>query len=330
MQGTDNTKAKLYANGKSVTLKNVAAEAQEQVVDGWSGIDVTYNEQTRYIPVWDYDANTWFLAGYYENELSFTVTDGTLTFGISLDESVKDDWVCFDDFCLKYLGSMETDISGLTDAIYANASNGAKGGVAALKISLKNSQTATAYSFDLVLPEGVTLAKDNNNDYINSLSNRHNGQTRVINMVSEQVYKMVVVSFETNEISGNDGVVWTLKLNLDDNLDYGDYAVRIQNATYSVLSGAVSVNMPETIGVLTVGNYTKGDVNGDGDVDIADAVCIVNYVVGKPTPAFNAAAADANGDGAVDIADAVRIINLVVGKIDALARQINWTLPEPE
>jgi hypothetical protein len=25
----------------------------------------------------------------------------------------------------------------------------------------------------------------------------------------------------------------------------------------------------------------KGDVNGDGDVDIADAVTIVNYVVGK-------------------------------------------------
>ena len=100
MQGTDNAKAKLYANGKSVTLKNVAAEAQEHEVDGWSGLDVTYNGQTRYIPHENYDANTWFLAGYYENELPFTVTDGTLTFGVSLDESVKDDWVCFDDFRL--------------------------------------------------------------------------------------------------------------------------------------------------------------------------------------------------------------------------------------
>ena len=223
-----------------------------------------------------------------------------------------------------------TDISGLTDAIYVNASNGAKGGVATLNISLKNSQAATAYSFDLILPEGVTLAKDNNNGYIKSLSNRHNDQSATINMASEQVYKMVVVSLQSNEISGNDGVVLTLKLNLDDNLDYGDYAVGIKNAIYSVLSGAMSVKMPETIGVLTVGNYTKGDVNGDGAVDIADAVCIVNHVVGKPTPAFNAAAADANGDGAVDIADAVRIINLVVGKIQALARQRQISLPEPE
>ena len=300
------------------------------------------------IATWQHDANVEVtgvslfagdqqtpIATEYEKPQHFSVDFTLVTksdckkVGIQV-KNTNANWVAFDNVRLKYLGSMETDISGLTDAIYANASNGAKGGVATLEISLKNSQATNAYSFDLVLPEGVTLAKDNNNNYIKSLSNRHNGQSATINMVSEQVYKMAVLSFESNEISGNDGVVWTLKLNLDDNLDCGDYAVRIQNATYSVLSGAVSVNMPETIGVLTVGNYTKGDVNGDGAVDIADAVCIVNHVVGKPTPAFNAAAADANGDGAVDIADAVRIINLVVGKIDNLARSVQRVMNEKE
>ena len=64
----------------------------------------------------------------------------------------------------------------------------------------------------------------------------------------------------------------------------------------------------------------KGDVNGDGTVDIADAVCIVNHVVGKPNIKFDKAAADANGDNDVDIADAVHIVNYVVGKISALSR----------
>jgi hypothetical protein len=103
---------------------------------------------------------------------------------------------------------------------------------------------------------------------------------------------------------------------------------------YSLVSGYASVAMAEATSTLTIdgigSNFIKGDVNDDGEVDIADAVCVVNYVVGKPTPAFNAAAADANGDGAVDIADAVRIINLVVGKIPALARQRQASLPEPE
>jgi len=39
---------------------------------------------------------------------------------------------------------------------------------------------------------------------------------------------------------------------------------------------------------------------------------------------------DTNGDGVVDIADAVRIVNLIVGKINALARRASITLPKPE
>lgn len=67
-------------------------------------------------------------------------------------------------------------------------------------------------------------------------------------------------------------------------------------------------------------SYILGDANGDDAVDIADAVSIVNYVVGKPNTNFNEAAADVNNDGVVDIADAVRIVNLVVGKISTLSR----------
>lgn len=74
----------------------------------------------------------------------------------------------------------------------------------------------------------------------------------------------------------------------------------------------------------------KGDVNDDGDVDIADAVCIVNHIVGKPNTTFVEAAADVNGDGDIDIADAVHIVNLVVGKITSLTPKFDFTLPEPQ
>ena len=39
---------------------------------------------------------------------------------------------------------------------------------------------------------------------------------------------------------------------------------------------------------------------------------------------------DTDGDGVVDIADAVRIVNFIVGKIPALAPRFEWNLPEPE
>jgi len=38
----------------------------------------------------------------------------------------------------------------------------------------------------------------------------------------------------------------------------------------------------------------------------------------------------ANNDGDIDIADAVGIVNLVVGKIPSFARSKNKVLPEPE
>ena len=76
--------------------------------------------------------------------------------------------------------------------------------------------------------------------------------------------------------------------------------------------------------------FIKGNVNGDSDVDIADAVCIVNHVVGKPNTTFNEAAADANGDDDIDIADAVHIVNYVVGKIQGLAPRFEMNMKEPE
>ena len=193
-----------------------------------------------------------------------------------------------------------------------------------MTISLKNEQATNAYSFELVLPEGVTI-----DSY--TLSSRHNGHAETMNRnESTGVYSFAVLSLQSKEVEGNDGAIWTLKLKMADNMAEGDYAVKIQNAKYSLTSGSAKVSMPETISKLTVENYVKGDVNGDGEADIADAVCIVNHVVGKATPVFIAKAADVNGDGDADIADAVRIVNLVVGKIDALARKYEGDLNQPD
>lgn len=214
-----------------------------------------------------------------------------------------------------------TDVSNLTNAIYAQPTSSQPGYETTLTICLKNAQAATAYSFDLQLPDGVSLATKSNGDYQCMLSNRHNGHQEVVNYITESgVYSFAILSLQSNELNGNDGTVLTLRLKVSDKVVNGDYAIKILNAKYSIASGSASVNMPETISKLTINQYKKGDVNNDGNVDIADAVCIVNHVVGIATPSFVAQAADANGDGSVDISDAVRIINLIVGKIQTLSR----------
>ena len=75
-----------------------------------------------------------------------------------------------------------------------------------------------------------------------------------------------------------------------------------------------------------------GDVNGNGGVDIGDAVSIVNYLVGKESTTFVEKAADTNKNGQIDIGDAVTIVNFLVGKTASLSRIIDdvWDEREPQ
>lgn len=52
-----------------------------------------------------------------------------------------------------------------------------------------------------------------------------------------------------------------------------------------------------------------GDVNGDGMVDVVDAVATINSIMGNQSSTFHSAAADYNVDGVVDVFDVMNIIN---------------------
>lgn len=62
---------------------------------------------------------------------------------------------------------------------------------------------------------------------------------------------------------------------------------------------------------LTISETICGDANGDGQVNVGDAVFLISYIFkGGPAP-DPVEAADANGDGETNVGDAVYIINFV-------------------
>ena len=88
-------------------------------------------------------------------------------------------------------------------------------------------------------------------------------------------------------------------------------------ATISVIGAATDYrNAPATISyqVEIIMPFIAGDANGDGAVDAADIVEVVNYIMNKTSTKFVEAAADANNDGTVDAADIVAIVNIIMGK----------------
>ncbi len=67
--------------------------------------------------------------------------------------------------------------------------------------------------------------------------------------------------------------------------------------------------MDEYFGIKTL----LGDVNGDGQITIADANMVVNHFLGIEGGEFDETAADVNGDGQITIADANAIVNIFLG-----------------
>jgi hypothetical protein len=99
----------------------------------------------------------------------------------------------------------------------------------------------------------------------------------------------------------------TIMVNFDAaDLESGEYTGQVTLMCND--PGSPMSSIPVT---LTVESFNCGDANSDGDVNVADAVMLINYIFkGGPAPE-SLEASDANGDGGVDVADAVYLINFV-------------------
>ncbi len=108
---------------------------------------------------------------------------------------------------------------------------------------------------------------------------------------------------------------------------YGEY----QNArweTYSVYLPAgectlewrytkdLSVNRPGDYfavdNVAIISAPLRGDVNGDGQVNISDVTALINYLLTSDTTGINVKALDCNQDGKVGIGDVTALINYLL------------------
>ena len=58
----------------------------------------------------------------------------------------------------------------------------------------------------------------------------------------------------------------------------------------------------------------RGDVDGDGSVDISDVIELIGYLLSGNSSGVNLAAADVDGDGSLNISDVTELIDLLLKK----------------
>lgn len=196
------------------------------------------------------------------------------------------------------------------------------GSAVKLPVFLNNTETIAGIQFKLTFPEGV-LADDINDELLTSLTDRTEGMTVMCNKDpdDDNSYLFILFSLEGKPISGNQGSIMDVVLKISDNIPLSSYN-NIISEVYLVTSSYETLNPLESSSDIIITEILKGDANGNGGIDIGDAVSIVNHLVGKESSTFLAKAADTNENGQIDIGDAVTIVNLLVGKVESLSRQV--------
>ena len=186
--------------------------------------------------------------------------------------------------------------------------SGNKGTQVVLPIGMTNDKQITGLQFDLYLPTGVTVATKSNGKLLIETTNRMDGTYTISGNTIDNYVRVIGYSADGDAFSGNSGDILNVTLNIGENMEDGDYTVRIKDIVLSDVNN--TEHHPADIGAtLTVKSYVLGDVDNSGAININDVVCIINYILNKANGVFIAEAADVDGSGTININDVVTIIN---------------------
>ena len=219
-----------------------------------------------------------------------------------------------------------TNIDDMTDAIYIEPTTADAGTQQVLSIRMKNAEPVAGFEFILSLPEGITVAVDEDDFPLAELSTERTTEKRTsffdAVIQPDGSLKVLCGSVAKDEATGrpyafggNDGEVARITINVPESYQAGDYAILIKDV---ILSNpyAEKTSPNDVEAKLTVegdANFLLGDVNSSGDVTPADAIMILYRYFGVEQTGFNEAAADVNGDKNISPADAIEALYLYFG-----------------
>lgn len=201
-----------------------------------------------------------------------------------------------------------------------------RGETAEMTINLTNeSEDLTAFQFDLTLPEGITLASSEGGKYLVSKTERFSDDDQQLNMslVTGNTYRVVCFSMNKDVITGNEGALLNVVLQVSENMEAGLYEGRIENIVFTKTDGTQE-KLNDAAFSLEVIAYVTGDANGDGEVNVTDIVEIVNAIMEQPSERFITQAADVNGDGEVNVTDIVLVVSMIMNADANGARMMDF------
>ena len=189
------------------------------------------------------------------------------------------------------------------------------GGKKQIAISLKNTKKQyEAFQFNLVLPDGVSIAK-NGNSFMYSLNGaRKEDHSISVKLQEDKSYLFMSFSMDDKAYKGTDGVLVYVTLEANAGLSLGRlYSLLIKSQVLTDITGEV-LKWGDISTTIEVVKFIPGDVNSDGEIDENDIMAIAQHIMKQTPTDFDLDAADVNGDKAINAADIVEIVKIIKSK----------------
>ena len=172
-----------------------------------------------------------------------------------------------------------------------------------------------AFEFWMRLPDGVRIVYDDD-DFLmatlnSSRADRH--ELEVKEPDNDGVYHFLCYSNRNNTFREKSGEIISLTVKCAEDVVDGSYEASLYNLIFSD-PNKVQVDLPDVSFDITIVGVSPGDANGDGNVTIADAVAVVNYILGNHSDIFVFDAANVDGDSEITISDAFAIVNIILNR----------------
>lgn len=240
--------------------------------------------------------------GKFKLSLAVTGPDGNLTYTLTITEDVQ-----------------PTDIDALANAIYVEQVEGVPGGTAQLDIQMKNADyTPVGCTFDIVLPEGFSLATDDAGEIIYTLGGRASRMNAIVVANSNNTYNVALQPASgTAVISDTEGTILSFTLQIPEDAAIGEYPVKLERnlIQYKPAEGGATSDavLSDVTAICQVDDFMLGDVNGDRQITPTDATMILMYYFNIPQTGFIVRAADVTQDGNISPADSIEDLLIYFG-----------------
>lgn len=124
--------------------------------------------------------------------------------------------------------AQDTDLTSLTDAVYVQASSVPVGSQQTLSIMMKNSFAVQSIQFDLYLPDGITIVKNDEDKLVTASKARVKSFDYFNSSIQTDGALRLLAQATTTNIDSGDGEIATIIVSADPNMAQGSYQMTVK------------------------------------------------------------------------------------------------------